>query len=675
MTRPKDIYDLFSIWSPYKRISYTINGVIMGLGAPLGWLFILLLFFRPPGFSIADFMIHEITYSPQQVFLYLYMTFGTSLVMSVTGYLVGRGFDWNEEKTDQLHRVQSQIEEQKKEFESRFKQLRSDMSNLYQIGADIQRTLSKDQVLKLIAEGANRILSFDRINIFMLDQERKVLECRESRGHQGTGWRNLRIPLSEKRGALIKTIQENKVYLIQDISEMSPDFRLGPPFDRIPELRSKSFACIPLRERGVPIGLIAVDNKYRRNPIRDENLSTLQILADQGSIALTNISLFQGIHGLHRELGRNFTELLNQKGQFSKIVKELSNRAEMISTHIQQLARSTEGLSETVNNTSASVHEMSGSLNEVALGVKILFEEAENTVSSTTEMNQSIREVETHAKESSSLSEQVKKEADEAVSLVQDSIRGIGKIHDIVMESVEVMGKLGRKAEEIGHFLEVINHINEKTNVLALNASIISAQAGEQGKSFAVVSNEIRALSEQTATSSKEIELMIISVQDEVRKAVTMIQSIPSHIEVGVQLSRRSADALDKILKRALNSMEMTQKIEQAAREQVKSTEVVSHAFDRVKEMIQQMTKSIGEQNQGSRVIAQANENMRKLTEDVAKATADQSDGLQTVYRMVTQVSDMVDALFMEAEKRKQESELIIQGIHVLSSEVKEIQP
>jgi len=168
---------------------------------------------------------------------------------------------------------------------------------------------------------------------------------------------------------------------------------------------------------------------------------------------------------------------------------------------------------------------------------------------------------------------------------------------------------------------------------------------------------------------------MIISVQDEVRKAVTMIQSIPSHIEVGVQLSRRSADALDKILKRALNSMEMTQKIEQAAREQVKSTEVVSHAFDRVKEMIQQMTKSIGEQNQGSRVIAQANENMRKLTEDVAKATADQSDGLQTVYRMVTQVSDMVDALFMEAEKRKQESELIIQGIHVLSSEVKEIQP
>jgi len=309
---------------------------------------------------------------------------------------------------------------------------------------------------------------------------------------------------------------------------------------------------------------------------------------------------------------------------------------------------------------------MSGSLNEVSVAVRSLFEEAENTVSSTTEMNLSIREVESHAKESSALSGQVKKEADEAVSLVQDSIRGIGKIHDIVMESVEVMGKLGQKAGEIGHFLDVINNINEKTNVLALNASIISAQAGEQGKSFAVVSSEIRALSEQTAASSKEIEHMIMSVQDEVRKAVSMIQSIPQQVEAGVQLSRRSADALDKILKRAVTSMEMTGKIEQATREQVKSTEVVSQAFDRVKEMIQHMTRSIGEQNQGSRVIAQANENMRKLTEDVARATVDQSEGLQTVARMVTQVSDMVDALFMEAEKRKQESELIIQGIDVL---------
>ncbi|MEK6777508.1 MAG: methyl-accepting chemotaxis protein [bacterium] len=666
MTRPKDIYDLFSIWSPHKRISYAINGVIMGLGAPVGWLLILFFFFRPSGFSIGDFFVHEITHSQQQIFLYLYMTFGTSVVMSVTGYLVGRGFDWNEEKTDQLQRVQSQIQDQKKEFESRFNQLYRNMTNLYQIGTDIQRTLSKEHVLKLIAEGANRIMGFDRVNIFLVDKEKKALECKESRGHQGTAWRSILIPLSEQGGALIKTIRENEVYLVHDISTMSREFRLGSPFDRIPELRSRSFACIPIRERGQPIGLIAVDNKYRKSLIQDEDISTLQILADQGSIALTNISLFHGINGLHRELERNFKELLDRKDKFSAIVSELSGRAEEISSNIQLLAKNAEGLSETVNDTASSMHEMSGSLNEVAVGVRSLSEESEKTVSSTMEMNLSIREVESHAKESNSLSEQVKKEADEAVSLVQDSIRGIGKIQDIVMQSVEVMEKLGQRTEEINNFLEVINNINEKTNVLALNASIISAQAGEQGKSFAVVSSEIRALSEQTAASSKEIEHMIMSVQDEVRKAVSMIQSIPQHVEAGIQLSRLSGSAMDKILTRAVTSMEMTGKIEQATREQVKSTEVVSHAFNRVKEMIQHMTKSIGEQNQGSRVIAQANENMRKLTQAVAKSTVDQSEGFQTVARMVTQVSDMVDALFMEAEKRKLESELIIQGIDIL---------
>lgn len=668
MTRPKDIYDLFSIWSPHKRVSYTINGILMGLGAPLGWLLIDVLFFRPPGETIASFFVQEISHSPQQILLFLYMTLGTSMVMSVTGYLVGRGFDWNAEKAQELQKIHTNLEEQKQRFEKRFHRLQSDMSNLYQIGAGIERSVSTDQVLHLIADGAHRVLGIDRINIFLLEKDKNTLVCGEARGHKGNAWKNIRIPLTAQAGAIVKTIQENEVFHVNDISRMPQDFRLGPPFDKVPELRSRSFACIPLRERGEPIGLIAVDNKYQKKPILDENLSTLQILADQGSIALTNISLFQGINDLHKELERNFEVFLNHKEQFSEIVRELSQRSDLISKNIQQIAGNSEGLSQTVNDTASSVHEMSSSLNEVALGVKSLFEEAEKTVASTTEMGISIRDVETHTKESNKLSEQVKREAEEGVSLVQESIGGIGKIQDIVLESAAVMDRLRQKTGEIGEVLEVINHINEKTNVLALNAAIISTRAGESGREFAVVSNEIRGLSEQTAVSAKEIERMIDSVKEEVGKAVAIIQSIPENVERGVQLSRRSGDALNQILKTAVTSLEMTQQIGQATKEQVKSTELVSQALGRVNEMIQKMNRSIDEQNRGSQVIARANESMRKLTEEVTRATISQSEGFQTVAQMVTQVSDMVDTLFTEAEKRKQESEVIIQGIDALET-------
>ncbi len=667
MPRSKDIYDLFSVWSPYKRISYAINGIIMGLGAPIGWLLISLLFFRPSGASITSFLIHETTGSLQHILMYLYMTLGTSLVMSVTGYLVGRGFDWNAEKAEQLQNFHNEVEEQKKEFEHRFRQLQNDTSNLYQIGAGIQKSLSTEQILHLIADGAHRILNFDRINIFLLDREKRVLICREARGHHGNGWNNLRVPLSASGGVLVKTIKENKVYRVDDVSKMSKEFRMGKPFDNIPELRSRSFACIPIRERGEPIGLIAVDNKYRKTSIRDEKLSTLQILADQGSVALTNISLFRGIKELHRELERNFEGLLNRREQFSEIVRELSQRTGSISGNVQQVAKNAEELSEAVHETSASVKEMSSSLTEIASGLEGLTDAADDTLSSASAMSASIDEMESHAADSNALSERVKKEAEEGAALAQKSISGIGKIQAIVLEAVKVMQHLGKRTEEINEVLEVINNINEKTSVLALNAAIISTHAGEYGKEFSVVSDEIRNLSERTAASSKEIEEMIESVQQEVRKASTMIESIPEHVGEGVNLSRRSGDALHQIQKSTGTASEMSRKIEEAIQQQVNNAEIVFQSIGKVNDMIRIMTRSIQEQNEGSQIITRANENIREITEQVANSTAQQSEGFQSVAQMVSRVSEMVDSLFSEAEKRREESESIIEGIDVLS--------
>ncbi len=663
----KTLYERLTGWSPHRRVSFAVDGVLMGIGAPLGWLLIELVFFRPAHLSVAAFLV-QIVGSPHQILIYLYMGFGTSAIMGITGYLVGRGFDWDREKAAQLREVHARIEEQKQDFEGRFNGLQHDMSSLYQIGAEIQKSVTRAQVLQLLSDGAHRVLNFDRVNIFLLDQHKDVLTCCEAQGHAGSSWQKIQIPLSDPAGALIKTIRDNRVYQILDVSEMPAEFRLGAPYRTMPELRSRSFACIPLRERGEPIGLIAVDHKHQRRAIRTEELSTLQILADQGSTALTNISLYQGVNRLHDELGRNHEQLLDRKGRLSAIIRDLSQSSRTIANKIQEVAENSQGLSAMVNETAASVHQMSQAMSHMASGVNTLSDEAQNTVSSTTEMEFSIREVESHAKHSNALSEQVEKDAQQGVTLVQESLKSVGSIQKTVHEAAARMQRLAAKTQEIGDVLEVINAINEKTNVLALNAAIISAQAGEHGKGFAVVSNEIRALSEQTASSSREIEEMIESVREQVAETVSMIESIPAQVDSGMDLSQKSGDALSQILKSAGSSRSMTLKIERSTREQVGTTELVTRAFNTVNEMIHDITRSIEEQSQGSRLMAEANERMRQLTDEVASANVHQARDFQSVMQGVHLVAEMVETLFREAEQRKRESELIIEGIDSLEA-------
>ncbi|MDX1765037.1 MAG: GAF domain-containing protein, partial [bacterium] len=418
------LFEFFSFWSPKKRISYAINGVFMGLGAPLGWLLVDILFCRPPGESILTFVAQEITRSSQQMLLFTYMTLATSLVLSVTGFLVGQVLDWNREKVDQLHEVHETINAQKTAFEERFLRLHEDMTSLYRIGADIQRSMRAEQVLELLAEGAHGFLNFDRVNIFMVTEDKTHLECREF-GASARKSNDLTVPLSESAGLLARTIKENKAICVQDMAMMPQEWRLSPPLSHRPELRSSAFACIPLRERGEAIGLIAVDNKESRREIREEQVATLQVLADQGSVSITNIALFRGIQKLHRELERNFIELLDRKAGFSELAKELTEQSRMISGAIEQVAANADALSQTVTETTVSSQEMSASLNQTASAVKNLFGEARRTLDSAERISYSIQQVETSVAESNVLSLQVKEEAQGGVTLVHDSLQGV----------------------------------------------------------------------------------------------------------------------------------------------------------------------------------------------------------------------------------------------------------
>jgi methyl-accepting chemotaxis protein len=151
--------------------------------------------------------------------------------------------------------------------------------------------------------------------------------------------------------------------------------------------------------------------------------------------------------------------------------------------------------------------------------------------------------------------------------IVTRSLEKVTEIAHIVDDSANFVKSLGERSEQIGGIVNVINDIADQTNLLALNAAIEAARAGEQGRGFAVVADEVRKLAERTATSTSEIGQMIRAIQDEVSKAVSLMENATSNVNLGVELVRQSGSALQAIVQSADDLQLMVQQIASATEE------------------------------------------------------------------------------------------------------------
>src|SRR5512135_2271980 len=134
---------------------------------------------------------------------------------------------------------------------------------------------------------------------------------------------------------------------------------------------------------------------------------------------------------------------------------------------------------------------------------------------------------------------------------IEKTIDGMNRMETTARRTADVVNRLGERAESIGSILTVIEDITDQTSLLALNASILAAQAGEHGKGFAVVASEVRELANRTASSTKEIAELIGSVQEGSREAVGAMREGATFVEEGVRLALDTRGALRKILERA----------------------------------------------------------------------------------------------------------------------------
>ncbi len=341
------------------------------------------------------------------------------------------------------------------------------------------------------------------------------------------------------------------------------------------------------------------------------------------------------------ELNASISEINESTEELAASAEETAAAMDEIATSIGQVTSSTRDLFSSVEATSSSIEELSGAIKEIADSADNLSSATDETVAAIEQITSSVKAVDQNSKESAKLTEKVMTDASTfGMTSIEKTMEGMNKIKISVEKTNEFITKLGGRSEEIGKILNVIDDITDQTTLLALNAAILAAQAGEHGKGFSVVADEIKDLAERTAFSTQEISGLIQAVQQEVKGFVQAMGDGLKSVDEGLKLSKEAFDALKKILDSSKQSSQMAFLIEKATGEQTQSIKLVSEAMERIKNMTGMIANATSEQSKGVNLIMTASEKMRDISQQVKSATEEQAVNSKHISKAVEVISD-----------------------------------
>jgi methyl-accepting chemotaxis protein len=326
-------------------------------------------------------------------------------------------------------------------------------------------------------------------------------------------------------------------------------------------------------------------------------------------------------------------------------VEESSSATLELGATIEEIASQMEKLFATVDAVSSSINEMSVASQEIAENVGILSSSTEVTVSSMLEMDASIKEIEENAVQTSKLASEAAEDAQLGMQTVNETITGIESIRQTVDRASEAIMELGDQSSAIGKILTVIDEVADQTSLLALNAAIIAAQAGDHGKGFAVVADEIRELAERTAISTREIGTIITNLQEGTQEAVVAMKAGSEQVYEEVKRSKASSVALEKIRSSTLKAMEQVNGIVRATEEQSRGSRQVTDSMNQVAAMLEQIATAINQQTTGVRQLAEGAESMRDIAAHGKQSTSEQAKGSRQINESMERIRTMINII------------------------------
>ncbi|MFN5945762.1 MAG: methyl-accepting chemotaxis protein [Phycisphaerae bacterium] len=261
----------------------------------------------------------------------------------------------------------------------------------------------------------------------------------------------------------------------------------------------------------------------------------------------------------------------------------------------------------------AAATEISASSEEMARGLTQQEQQTQQVSAAVEEMAASVQEVSQRGSDASKAAKASQEDATGGSAVVSQTVTEIKAIADDVNRSATAVTELGSKSEQIGEIIKVINDIADQTNLLALNAAIEAARAGEHGRGFAVVADEVRKLAERTQKATEEVGSSIREIQSQTTSAVQLIESGSQRVTKGVELANSAGQALGRINQSSVGLASMVQSIAAAAEQQSAASQQISKAVETINTVTRESSQGAGQMAQAAATLSQQSERLQGL--------------------------------------------------------------
>jgi methyl-accepting chemotaxis protein len=295
---------------------------------------------------------------------------------------------------------------------------------------------------------------------------------------------------------------------------------------------------------------------------------------------------------------------------------ELGELARAIDAMQQSLRSVLSNITSVASEVASNTQMVEDTTKLVASGIEEQADKATLIASAVEEMTVTVNQVADQSTDAAASSRQAGEEATNGGKLMQETVNGMNRISEVVNETAETVDSLGKRGEEIGNVIKVINDIAEQTNLLALNAAIEAARAGELGRGFAVVADEVRSLAERTSKATEEVGGLISSIQNETRQAVERMSEGTHLVAEGVTLSNSAGDALTQIVSRAQDVNQMIDMIATAGNEQATAAQEMSRDINTISQIAD---NSVRTTQDGAQAVSQLYRKVEELEQVVAR--------------------------------------------------------
>ncbi|MCK5511588.1 MAG: methyl-accepting chemotaxis protein [Thermodesulfovibrionia bacterium] len=352
----------------------------------------------------------------------------------------------------------------------------------------------------------------------------------------------------------------------------------------------------------------------------------------------------------------------------SESLEESSSSSNEMTASIKEISGSAERMFKEIDHITASLIEINTNMGQSVDYLNSLSSSSQQAATGAKELTTSISEIGVRAQESKNLTEEVVQKAKEqGASALFKMIEVSRKNKDLVDNYSRVIQSLGVRSTNIEQILDVIREVADQTNLLSINAAIIAAQAGEHGKSFAVVADEIRKLSTTTTMNVKQIEDVIQGVQKEVDGAVKKVSEILSGMDSSITSAELASDVLKEIEAISSQSSKIAHEISDAVTMQIAYCKEIFEGVSEDSQQIMRIKEIMDEQKKGSDTIVASVEEIRYIAERLRQSTQEQSSGSGIISSTITETHTFSEKIMASMKGQQDASQRIVKSLENIS--------